>query len=140
MDETDRTLLALLREDASRPLKALGAHVGLSVSSVRERIGRLEASGAIRRYTVETAPEGGVLTAMLFLKLRTTPDPAVVRAVTERADVLRCYSLSGPIDLIVELRAESVDAINAARDQIAGLDGVAQIETAFVLKREKAPD
>jgi len=140
MDEIDRTLLSLLRQDARQPLKALGAGVGLSASSVRDRIMRLEESGAIRRYTVETAPEGDALSALLSLRLHATPNPALVRTITARADVVRCYSLAGPVDLIMEIRAESIDAINAARDEIAILDGVAQLETALVLKREKAPD
>lgn len=140
MDQIDRDLIALLREDASRPLKALGAAVGLSASSVRERIARLRETGAIRRFTIETAPAGEGVGAMLFIRLEATPNPRAVAAIVAHAEVVRCYSLGGAVDLVAELFAETVPALNAARDAIALLPGVAGVETALVLKREKTPD
>jgi len=137
MDQIDKTLLALLRQDSSQPLKALGARVGLSASSVRERIARMQAAGAIRRFTVEPGEAEGAVAAMLSLKLRTTPDLDAVAAIVARADVARCYSMSGAVDLLVELCGDSVPAVNAARDEIARLAGVESVQTALVLKREK---
>jgi len=140
MDQIDRDLLALLRADSSRPLKALGAAVGLSASSVRDRIARLKETGAIRRFTIETSPAREGVAALLSIKLKATPDAAAVAAIIARAEVVRCYSLSGAVDLLAEIEAREIAALNAARDAIALLDGVAGVETAFVLKREKAPD
>jgi DNA-binding Lrp family transcriptional regulator len=137
MDAIDRRLIALLREDASRPLKALAGAVSLSASSVRERIQRLVARGEIVRFTIETPPPPRGCAAILLIRLRSTPDPVVVGAIKARGDVLRCYSLSGPIDLLVEVSAASVAEINRARDEIAGLAGVADVETSFVLKADK---
>lgn len=139
MDDIDRRLIALLREDARRPLKTLGAAVGLSRSSVRDRIGKLVANGEIRRFTIEAAPEQGSISALLLLKLRCTPDPALVASLHGRADIVRCYSLSGPIDLVAEVVGPSVAAINRCRDEIASLPGVAALETAFILKVDKTP-
>jgi Lrp/AsnC family transcriptional regulator, leucine-responsive regulatory protein len=140
LDEVDRRLLQLLRADASRPLKTLAAAVNLSRSSVRERISRMQGDGTIRRYTVETAPRADVLTALLLVRLARTPDPDVVRAVVECEAVFRCRSLSGPIDLLVEIAGSQMDAINRTRDHIAQLPGVVDVETSFVLKLDKAPD
>lgn len=137
MDDIDHMLLSALREDASQPLKVLGARVGLSASSVRERIARLQSSGAIRRFTIEQGPRAEGVTAILSVNVARTPAPAVVAAIVARGDVARCYSLSGPVDLWVEVTAASVDQINAARDAIAALEGVTRVETALVLKRDK---
>ena len=137
MDEIDRRLLGLLREDASRPLKTLAAEVGLARSSVRDRIARLQATGVIRRYTIEIRPERGDVAAMLMLRLVRTPDPAVVQAIVAEPQVRRCQSLSGDIDLLVELAAPDVEALNALRDRIATLPGVADATTAFILKHDK---
>jgi Lrp/AsnC family transcriptional regulator, leucine-responsive regulatory protein len=140
MDDLDRRLLVLLRADASRPLKALAGEVGLSLSSVRERIARLQGDGVIRRFTIDVAQPSEAATAILLLRLSRTPDPAVVGAITGRADVVRCYSLSGDIDLLVEVAGADVAAINRARDEIAQLPGVADLETSFVLKHDKVRD
>ena len=137
MDDVDRRLLALLREDSSRPLKTLAAEVGLSRSSVRDRIHRMHAEGVIRRYTIDTPQDESALNAVLLVRLARTPDPGVVQSVVQRPDVFRCRSLSGPIDLLVDIVGSDVASINATRDQIARLPGVVDVETAFVLKHDK---
>lgn len=139
MDDIDRRLLQLLRDDASRPLKTLAAEVQLSRSAVRERIGRLESSGVIRRYTVELAPAEGALTAILMVRLLRTPSPAIVSFIVAMPEVVRCLSLSGEVDLLVELRDADVAVINRARDAIATRPGVTDVVTSFVLKRDKDP-
>jgi Lrp/AsnC family transcriptional regulator, leucine-responsive regulatory protein len=139
MDEIDSRLLALLQEDASRPLKTLAAAVGLARSSVRERIARLEASGTIRRYTIEVAAPDSGLTAILRLRLSRTPAPETVRAIVAMPEVFRCRSLSGDIDLLVEISGKDIAAINRIRDRIARLTDVVDVETAFVLNVDKAP-
>lgn len=139
MDDIDRHLLQLLHEDASRPLKTLAAAVALSRSSVRDRIARMEADGTIRRYTIDVAQPDAALAAILMLRLSRTPDPDVVRAVVSTPEVVRCYSLSGEVDLLVELAAADTAALNRARDGIALLPGVRDVVTSFVLNRDKAP-
>ncbi len=138
MDDIDRRLLALLQEDATRPVKTLAAEVSLSRSAVRERIARLLARGIIRRYTVEVAAPGAVA-AVLLVRLERTPAPAVVRRVVAMAEVVRCSSLSGDIDLLVEVVGADVAEINRVRDLVAGAPGVADVVTAFVLKQDKGP-
>jgi len=139
MDDVDRRLIELLHEDASQPLKALAAAVRLSRSSVRDRIARLRADGVIRRFTIERGIAGEGVTAMLLVRLARTPDPVVVAAIVARPEVVRCDSLSGDIDLLVEVRGADVAEVNRARDHVATLPGVADVETALVLNRDKAP-
>lgn len=137
MDDIDRQLLQLLRNDASRPLKTLAAAVALSRSSVRDRIARMEAEGVIRRYTIEVATPDDRLTAVLLVRLARTPDPEVVHAVVSAPEVVRCYSLSGDVDLLVELAGNDIAEVNRARDRIALLPGVADVVTSLVLNRDK---
>jgi Lrp/AsnC family transcriptional regulator, leucine-responsive regulatory protein len=139
VDDIDRRLLSLLKDDASRPLKALAAEVSLSRSSVRERIARLEATGVIRRYTVELAPPPGGLVAILMVRLVRTPAPEVIRRIVAWPEVTHCRSLSGEIDLLVEVCAADVAAVNRIRDLVADDPGVADVVTSFVLNHEKLP-
>lgn len=139
LDRIDRRILELLQEDASRPLKSIAAEVNLSRSSVRERIVRLQASGVIRRYTVEVATSSRTLTAVLMLRLVRTPAPATVGRIVACPEVFRCSSLSGDIDLLVEIAGDDIAQINRVRDWIASDPGVADVKTSFVLKQDKAP-
>jgi Lrp/AsnC family transcriptional regulator, leucine-responsive regulatory protein len=139
VDEIDRRLLQLLQQDASQPLKALAAVVALSRSSVRDRIARMEADGVIRRYTVELAPANHGIVAILLIRLARTPDPDVVRAVVSNPDVVRCDSLSGEVDLLVEIAGADVAQVNRTRDRIAEIPGIVDVVTSLVLKRDKVP-
>jgi Lrp/AsnC family transcriptional regulator, leucine-responsive regulatory protein len=139
MDDIDRRILKLLQEDASRPVKVIAAEVELSRSSVRERIARLAASGVIRRYTVEVARPTAAIMAVLMVRLVRTPSPVIVRLIVGMPEVTRCSSLSGAIDLLVEVTGVDVAEINRVRDTIASEPGVADVETSFVLNQDKAP-
>ncbi len=82
MDAIDRKLLGLLGANARLPLKTLAGEVGLARSTVRERIDRLEASGVIRGYRADLAPEAGpTVSAILSLTLTRTPIPELVAAL-----------------------------------------------------------
>ena len=51
LDDTDRGILYLLQRDARRvTTEEMGEKVGVSASTVRNRIERMEASGVIRNY------------------------------------------------------------------------------------------
>lgn len=139
MDDIDRRILKLLQEDASRPVKVIAAEVELSRSSVRERIARLEASGVIRRYTIEVGRPTAGITAVLMVRLVRTPSPVIVSRICGMPEVTRCFSLSGAVDLLVEVSGVDVAEINRVRDTIASEVGVADVETSFVLNRDKAP-
>ena len=52
MDDTDRRLLEILREDARAPTAQLARALGLSRTTVQSRLERLERSGVITGYTV----------------------------------------------------------------------------------------
>lgn len=138
MDLIDRQILELLRGDARLPLKTIAGAVGLARSSVAARIARLEAAGIIIGYRAEVAPDrvaGGA--AIVSLELARTPLPETVAAVTGDPAVVRCYSLAGEVDLLVEIAADDSDALNAARDRLSVLPGVTRARTALILKRDK---
>jgi DNA-binding Lrp family transcriptional regulator len=71
------------------------------------------------------------------LKLAKTPAPKTVAAIIGMAEVRRCYSLSGDVDLAVEIEARATGELNAARDRIATLPDVVDVVTALILKRDK---
>jgi DNA-binding Lrp family transcriptional regulator len=137
MDAIDRQLLALLRDNSGLPLKTLAAAVSLSRSSVRDRIARLEATGVITRYTIETAPEHDGVAALCHLRLARTPAPVVVDAVVAMPEVVRCHALAGEVDLVLELRCASSAVLNAARDRISALADVEEVTTQVILTTYK---
>jgi DNA-binding Lrp family transcriptional regulator len=53
------------------------------------------------------------------------------------ATVIRCSSVGGDIDVIVETRTPDVDSLNRLRDEIAGYPHVVDLTTRLILKRDK---
>ncbi len=138
MDGIDRRILELLRADARAPLKTIAGAVGLARSTVAARIARLEADGIITGYRAELAVDrAGGVGAVVSLELASTPLPDTVARVVADPAVLRCYSLAGEVDLLVEISAPDGAALNAARDRLSVLPGVTRARTAPILKRDK---
>jgi DNA-binding Lrp family transcriptional regulator len=136
MDEIDMHIVSLLRTNARTPLKTIAAKVELARSTVRERLVKLEEAGVILGYHARVA-DVDRLSALLLLKLAKTPAPRTVAAITALPEVCRCYSLSGDIDLAVEIEARTTSQLNATRDRIATFPDVTDVVTSLILKRDK---
>jgi DNA-binding Lrp family transcriptional regulator len=136
IDEKDRQILDFLRGDARLPLKTLAAKVGLARSTLRDRLSRLEADGIIRGYRAEIAEGEPAVSVYLFVRLRTTPAPGFIAMLRRIPEVRSCTSLTGDIDLLVEISAAGTERINALRDRISSHEAVADLTTSIVLNRD----
>src|SRR5262247_958532 len=135
LDDKDRRILQMLRTDARMPLKALAAEVGVARSTLRDRISRLEADGVIRGYRADIADVAAGVSAYLFVRLKSTPAPGLIALLRRLPEVRSCTSLTGDIDLLVEIAAASTDRVNALRDRISSHETVADLTTSIVLDR-----
>jgi len=135
LDELDRRLLAELRADAKLPQAALGQRLGLSRSAVQERIARLEREGIIQGYTVRLGDEGlrGVRAYILVKGDGPSHDRAVA-LLQGFPEVRVADSVSGDIDLVLQVEAERLEDINRVRDALAALPGVGSTRTLLVMK------
>ena len=74
IDEIDRSILKLLRQDARRPVSEIARAIGLSAAPVSRRIERLEKTGVIRGYTALIDDQlSGSLEAFTIYMLRRVP-------------------------------------------------------------------
>lgn len=137
MDDKDRLLLSLLRRDARRPIVALARDLGLSRTATQDRLARLQSSGAIAGFTIvdSAAPEVAYLTIRLAPGHHCRQIMPRLKAVPA---VELAHSVTGPVDLIVRVAADTMAAIEAARTAIAALPGVVEVSTHVVLERHLA--
>lgn len=134
LDETDRRLLAELQADGRLTQVALAARVGLSRSAVQERIARLEREGVIRGYTVrlgERQSQPGVR-AYLLVRGGASHERAV-KMMEALPEVVVADSVSGDIDLVLQIHAERIEDVNRVRDEIGKLPGVLSTQTLLVM-------
>lgn len=145
LDEIDRQLIALLQDDASRPVKWLADQLGISISSVHRRREALRDKGVIRRFTVEVDPgSAGRPTLFLVEVLLERETVSAVEQFKRRMrtchDVLQCYHVTGDrtFVLLVALR-ESADFPRFAAWLCADGSETLRIRTSLVMDQVK-PD
>lgn len=135
LDEIDRKLIALLQDNARLSTVHLAKAVGLSRSTVQERVLRLEAKGVIAQYTVRLGSDGDPLRAWLLLRYAdgfSCDD--VIPLLEALPQVQACHSVAGETDMLVLLRAETPSMLSDLREAIAGFKGIADVTTLPVLR------
>ncbi|MEP4198191.1 MAG: Lrp/AsnC family transcriptional regulator [Aliishimia sp.] len=139
MDKMDRELIALLRHDARAPLSELASRIGVSRSTVRARIERMQERGdivgfgVILKADVVDAPVRGVM--MIVIEGRGTE--RIVRQLTGMPDVRAVHSTNGRWDVILEISTQTLEQFDTTLHQIRRLDGVSSSETSLLLSTRK---
>ncbi len=134
LDDLDHRLLEELGADARLTQVALAARVGLSRSAVQERLKRLEREGVILGYTLRLGqPQRPGVRAYLLVKGTGASHERAVRALEGFPEVRVADSVSGDIDLVLQLEAPTLEEINRLRDEVARLPGVASTQTLLVM-------
>ncbi len=134
-DAIDDQLIALLQDNARLSTVALAKAVGLSRSTVQERLQRLEQAGVIAQYTVRLGSGGDPLQAWLFLRYAdgfSCDD--VMPLLAGLPQVRLVYSVAGEIDLLVLVQAGSPGVLADLRERIAAFKGVDDVTTVPVLR------
>lgn len=109
MDAKDRKILSLLLEDGRRTFDDIARHVQLSAPSVKRRVDRLEASGALQGFTavVDHAALGWGTEALIELFYRPgTTLAEVTRTLADHPEVVEAWSVTGDADAIARVRTE----------------------------------
>ena len=137
--DTDRAILAALRHDARMSITELAAKTGIARSTAKLRLDALQASGRIRRFTIETDVDvDGEVRAITMVQLQGKMSRAVVRALNRIADVSTVYSTNGTWDLVVEIRTDSLVRFDTILREIREIPGVLNSESCLLLSRVSA--
>jgi Lrp/AsnC family leucine-responsive transcriptional regulator len=135
LDERDLGILASLQRDARATFSEIGRAVGLSPSSVHERVRKLEAAGAIRGYRAEVGAEavGLFVTALVSVMPLDPkqPDDLPQRAV-EFDEVEDCHSVAGDENYILKVRTRTTSDLEEFLRRLREKAGV-QTRTTVVL-------
>jgi DNA-binding Lrp family transcriptional regulator len=137
LDAKDRDILGILSKEARIPLKTLAGRIGLSRSATSERVAALEKSGVIRGYRADIGQmDSNLVSAFLMVTLVSTPSMGVLDQLARYSEVRRVSSVTGQLDLMVEVEVPSIDRLNTLRDIIATHPSVQDLTTLIVLRRD----
>jgi len=141
IDATDMKLLDLLQKDGRLSNAEMATAVGLTVSSVHERVKKMERKGIIKGYVAMVDPEKLSKQLLAFIRLTVTPgEPGISGIVTLCAaepDILECHNVAGEDCLILKVRAESPKKLETLLTAIKGSVPATRSVTSIVLSTYK---
>ena len=108
LDDTDRAIVAELREDGRLSMRALAEKLHISRASAYTRVERLVSEGVITGYTASIDPEryGFGISAYVYLKISQHSWKAVRRQVLQIPEVWHGALVSGENDVVLLVRTQ----------------------------------
>jgi DNA-binding Lrp family transcriptional regulator len=135
MDDTDRKLIALLQANGREPTSSLARKLGLSRSTVQDRLLRLEEQKVIGGYTLRFNEDYDrrLIRAHVMISINPKFADRVAHTLKQMLAVKALYAVSGQYDLIAILEAESTQDIDRSLDEIGRIAGIEKTMSSIVL-------
>ena len=111
MDDTDRRLIALLRDNARLPVATLAQLLKVSRGTVQNRVDRLVAGGVIGGFTLRLKPEAEPqrVRAITMVAVDGEHATAVIKALRGIPEVQALHTTNGRWDIVAELGMDSLE-------------------------------
>jgi DNA-binding Lrp family transcriptional regulator len=136
LDPIDRSILALLREDAKRTFADIGGQVGLSATAIKRRVDRLQDDGVIVGYGARIDPRafGEGIEALIEVYCADRTAPADVgQSLVGLEQVISAFTVSGEADAVVRARVESIADLEKFVERLRRDPNVVRTKTLIVL-------
>jgi len=148
LDEKDMAILSLIQENSKLTAKQIAKKISAPITTVFAKTKRMEELGIIREYRAIVAPEklgsGTAAFILASVSYRTKADdvPISQRIVAEEiarfAEVQEVHIITGDWDLLIKLRAESVESIGKfVVDKLRLIKGLEKTLTCMVFETVK---
>ena len=135
MDEKDRRLVTMLRENARLPVSTLAAALGVARGTVQNRIDRMIEKGEILGFTVRVRPdtEPFPVRAIMMIEVEGERTDRIIKLLRGHPEISSIHTTNGRWDLVVELRTGNLEAFDQALRRIRQIKGIAASETSLLL-------
>lgn len=133
MNEIDKQILQILKQDGRASYSDIGKKVGLSEGAVRVRIKKLMESGVIKKFTVETGLFGGAEALSLISVSPSIPTSKISAMLRETPNIKKVYEVTGEYDIVVVISAADITEVNECVEKIRKIEGVLNTNTMIVL-------
>lgn len=140
MDDLDHRLLALLKRDGRASLSELAIDLGVTRTTVRARMARLLDQGEVVGFTVLTRADvaPSPVRGLMMLGIEGRGTERIMQRIAGLPQVTAVHSTNGTWDLIAEIGAQTLEALDEVLFTIRRMDGVTRSETSLLLSTRKA--
>lgn len=134
LDEYDRRLIGLLQENARASYQELAAATGLSASTVRRRVERLQSAGVLKLVAVPDWTKLGIyFTAFLAISVDLPALQNVGRELAKMDEVCFVCMVTGAYDLFAQIVLPfNEDFVRFVTQRVAPIAGVRDIDTFMI--------
>lgn len=139
MDDLDRKLIALLRNNARTPLTLLAKTLKVSRGTVQNRLVKLERDGTIAGFTIRLRPaiDEQRISALMTIAVEGNRLEAVLRTLRGDPSIVTLYTTNGRWDLVAEIRADNLQAFDQVLSRTRLIVGISATETSLLLSTHK---
>ncbi|MGA7713432.1 MAG: Lrp/AsnC family transcriptional regulator [Rhizomicrobium sp.] len=135
MDDKDRQLIALLRQNARTPVAALAQTLGVSRGTAQNRINRLLERGTIEGFTIRVRAEAepARVRAIMMIGVEGERSERIIKQLRGHPEIASVHTTNGRWDLVLELNTENLQAFDQALHRIRQIKGISGSETSLLL-------
>jgi DNA-binding Lrp family transcriptional regulator len=134
MDEKDRQIIKILKDDARAGYGDIGSKVDLSEGAVRKRIKTLTDDNVIRKFTVKIGVAEGAQAITLLATNPSNPTQEVSKKIQEIPLVETVYEVTGEYDIVAVISGMNVTEVNECIEKIRRVEGFMKTNTMIVLR------
>jgi len=135
MDDTDRQLIAMLRDNARLPVASLAKALSVSRGTVQNRIDRLIARGVLQGFTVRAKPEAETarIRAVMMIGVEGERSDHILAALRGYPEITAVHTTNGRWDMVIELVTDNLQDFDRVLNRIRQISGVSASETSLLL-------
>lgn len=146
LDKKDLEIFRILKENADLTTQQISRKTGIPITTVHNRIKKMEDRGVIERYTIVPNYKklGKKITAFILVNIeyprteKKFSQESVAEEISKYGQVEEVSIITGENDIILKVRMENVDELNQFLTQtLREIEGVDKTETMVVLNELK---
>ena len=140
VDETDKSLISLLRHDGRLSLSDLALRLDLTRATVRTRLAKLHERGDILGFSVVTKEDvlRDPVRGLMMIAIEGRGTDRIIRQLNGMPEMRQVYSTNGRWDVIVEIGTATLEDFDQVLTRVRKLDGVSASETSLLLATRKS--
>jgi len=135
LDDTNKRILEMLIEDSRRPYHEIAEEVGLSESTVRKRVIKLQEEGVIEKFTIKICrEEERCIYAFITLIPRNQSELKLLLRETQiLPQCEEVYFLAGECGILVKVNVPEINELDALIENFRGRTDVKSVERVCVV-------
>ncbi|MBA2806659.1 Lrp/AsnC family transcriptional regulator [Streptomyces sp. KM273126] len=134
IDDLDRKIMQTLTRDGRTPYTALARDLGVSEATVRQRVSRLQESGALRIVALCNPLTLGHQSVRLMIRVRDLTPRAVAKSLADMPMINHVALCAGSQDIFLEGTCRDQGQLVQLLDDIRMLPGVSRVQVLLLLE------